>query len=69
MCDAFKGWSRACDVRRVIEPRLAERGVRFSAGGAASASALRRPRLGRRMLRLLELFLRQTATGLSFKFA
>ena len=48
---------RACEVRRVREPRFAERGVRFSDVGEASASTLPCPRLGRRMLRLLELFL------------
>ena len=41
------------------ELRLAERGVRFSDVGDASASTLPIPRLGRRMLRLLELFLQQ----------
>ena len=49
--------SRAWEVRRVMEPRLAERGVRLSDVGDPSTSALPRPRLGRRMLRLLELFL------------
>ncbi len=46
-----------CEVRRLKEPRLAERGVRFSDVGDPSASTPPVAKLGRFML--LELFLQQ----------